>query len=384
MRRAAIVMLLSSVAVIQPPSVVAWYGDLEQQAVLDRIFADWEKRRASMDAVEYRLNGTELVPKGIKSITAAGLLPAGATGPIPPEDRNFDIELRYVFDFSGNRIRIERRGHKFGADEAEFHPYFEIELFDGEKVQSLLPRAENTTPEFTIPEYQPELVYQTTQHLNFLLDFEQEVIYLAHGRPPVFKSPGSAFERFTLPIQREIFRWHSDAKLDGRDCVVLRTTNAKDSGEAFFEYWVELARESAVLRCLRNMNGNVDQLDIEYEENEHRWLPSGYVRTTTWSDGTLYTHHTMAVTGLVPNPRLTDDLFHSDPKPGMVVRDSASDKAYVYSGAGKPDVDVREHYLQNLRESQQGGRARWIAIALIATVATTTVAVAVLRRRRSG
>lgn len=354
------------------------------QAVLDRIFADWERRRDAMDAVEYHLEGTELVPRGryTADVVAEGALSEGTTEQVPPEGRVFELERRYVFDFTGNRIRTERRGYGFHVNDVVFFPTYLIDLFDGENVQHLAPRSENSSPEYTPPEYQPEFIYRETKHLNFLLDFDQEPFYLAHGRPPVFGVSLSGFNRFSLPLNREMFRWHAEASMDGRACTVLRTINAPDGpGEIYYEYWVDLGRASAVLRCIWFKNGWVEQLDIDQQETAHGWLPAGYRRTTTSSTGVLRTSYELDVTAIVADPPLSDNLFHAEPEPGMVVRDTASGERYVYEGRGEPRVDVREHYVQKLRETQASHFSRHVAIGLLAVVVLGGIGILVYRSR---
>lgn len=338
------------------------------QEVMDQIFSDWRSRRTAMDAVEYRLEGSELFPMGIKSQSVGFLIPSEYEGAIPPEDVTFPLESRYVFDFARNRIRWERHYQAFFTDTVQFYPAFEIHLFDGERAQQLDPREENTSDAYTPPEYQPELHNLESRHLDFLLDFEQEAFYLAHGRPPVFDSPEPGFHRFTSPIHRDVFRWHGESSIEGRKCTVLRTTNARDSGEIFFDYWVDLERESAVVRCVRNANGNLEQLDVDFQQTPHGWLPARFVRSSSSRDGTLTRHYEFIVRDIIANPQLADALFHVEPEPGMVVKDHATNERFVYRGSDEGNIDVRQHHMERLRASQQTGSTWWKAMAAVVAV----------------
>lgn len=215
--------------------------------------------------------------------------------------------------------------------------------------------------------------------LMFLLSYHQEPLFLAHGCAP-HSAPGRGFRRFTVPLDRDFFRWHGDAKLDGRDCTVLRTLNRPGArGETYYEYWVDRARESAVLRYVAFRSGARDQVDIDYRSTAHGWFPSGYRWAGVTRDGGLTTRLEFTVDEMLANPVLTDDLFHTKPKAGMIVKDDSTGETYVYGGEGRPNVDVREHYLQRLRASQEPRLTRWTAIMLI--VSAMLVAAAILVRR---
>lgn len=377
-------LIAACAAGFTPGRACSAQDDAEHQAVLDRIFADWERRREAMDAVEYRLKGTEMFPRGsyTDDVKSVGMLPPD-TQQFPPEDRTFELQQRFVFDFAGNRMRVERRGITFFLDEAVFYPSFSINLCDSENLQCITPHEENTSPQHTPQQYQTEFRYVKPSRFGmYFMDPVYEPFFLAHGRPPLFhvnpppETSRTGFQRFTRPIERDIFRWHADAAIDGRHCTVLRTINRpRDSGENYYEYWVDLERDSAVLRYVFNTGTLVRQFDVEHQETPHGWLPARLRWTVSWElegETRLDRYYDVAVTEIIADPPLTDVMFHATPEPGMVVSDDRTDEErYIYGGPGMPNVNWREHRMQTLRASQEPRSSRWVAVGIVGALIAT-------------
>ena len=337
------------------------------EEVLAEIFAGWERRRAAMQAIEVVLEGTVTLPAGIKTLQIGQMMPSEwRDRPFPLEDYTYSIELRLLFDFRTNRMRTERRDQTFQTDTVQFKLRHEFWLYDGKDVQHIRPREGNTGMGYVPSEYQTEFRYGEPRHLAFILDYSYEPVFLACGRLPRFGGGSSGFTRFTAPLQPEIFHVHGAAEHDGRECVVLRTASFDPQRETFYEFWVDVEREAAIVRARLHRQGTVrDELDIEYADGETDWMPVRVTRTSMADATQLSLREDLRVTSLVADPPLRDGDFHAEPEPGMAVRNSATGERYVYLGNGEK-VDVKEHYRQKLlAEARGGGPAGWVIVAVI-------------------
>jgi hypothetical protein len=90
---------------------------------------------------------------------------------------------------------------------------------------------------------------------------------------------------------------------------------------AFEEYWVDTARDSAVVRHITYSNSKpINDMTVRYNKSAHGWLPSSWRWTVYLQGRTLYTED-MRVEQFTPDPAVTDADFQMGIEPGMVVEE---------------------------------------------------------------
>ena len=117
---------------------------------------------------------------------------------------------------------------------------------------------------------------------------------------------------------------------DGRLMTVLRTHSVKEIDGTFAELWVDVERQSAVVRSATYDNDMVFcRLDIRYGKGECGWWPRKwqltYFRFGETAIGSVYRYQVSQFEG---NPAVGPELFTEEPKPGMDVRDVSRGAVY--------------------------------------------------------
>lgn len=289
------------------------------------IMSDWQNRQHRVRNIKYVLTGEALVPKGK---VGEALMQKGT---IPPKDTKYEKTVSLLLDFENDRIRREINANTYDGSLGHFRPYSRCELFDG-KLSKVFMKRNPVNP----PELEADLYYVgRDQQGGVHFEFSEFPVFLAHGIVPSGLED-SLVGSMTTPkhllvsLKGEAIHVHGKAIRDQRECVVLRTQTDPRIG-LFYEYWVDVARKSAIVQVASYIKGVMNTaIDIEYQETPHGWLPIAWVQRQNpdrggGGPGWIEQSCSYRVKDLIVDADLHNDDFDIKLEPGMIVRDTRHD-----------------------------------------------------------
>lgn len=289
-------------------------------ARLDKVLADWQQRQDRVKVIEYQVEGERKIPKGaytdLQSVFKGPKAPKRVT---PPEDMIGPVRFTLLLDFARERFRLDTSEFAFDLDTGHSIRHVKAVAYNGSVWKSLSPKDKNPI----MGDGAPEMAVLSGNMKNARFDVRYYPIFFGHGRVCGVMDqivPGS-LKRKPDPGSLHV---HGTAVLDDRPCLVLRTQTLKMGGTGFCEYWVDTARESAIVRFVM-YGGDVPAGDmvIQYSKSAEGWLPDRW-RWTNLEHGKTMSEDRMHVTKVRIDPVLADSHFELEVKPGMIVEDLKS------------------------------------------------------------
>ncbi len=342
------------------------------EAVLLQIMRDWQARRTAMARAHYVIKGTRLIPKGsltqdmkhLKMEDEETFAELNIEGEFPPRDHVVNVSWDTLIDFQRLRWRTEIIVPPLFDIDYERRTSHKISLFDGK------------TSYFWYPDMNDEQIQLNVSHKRLSASFSTTPrwlpLYYAHG----FVDPTRLRILRGVPLDPKLFSVHATIRQGNKHLVALRA----NSGDGWWrEWWVDLARQSAVTRwtVYFDVSRRSLALDIEYTRSKHGWLLKSWrmQRFDFTDDNNVSQLWNLNVEKLVVDPPVTDDMFTMQPKPGMVVRDRNTDRIYVVAEDGTPGQDFiaykRSRAVKAVRDTRRSkDRRRWTAILIVGLVIT--------------
>jgi hypothetical protein len=112
----------------------------------------------------------------------------------------------------------------------------------------------------------------------------------------------------------------------GVPCQVIRTQALKLSTTSYDEFWVDPARDSAIVRYVMYSGKNIfNNIDMQYQKTPHGWLPKQWV-FTHYSGTMPSVIYRMHVESWSANPGMSDADFDIPTAPGMIVEETVLDE----------------------------------------------------------
>ncbi len=346
---------------------------------LDKVFADWKKRQERARAVRYRVSGKATLPKGSLSLADTERRFPKET---PPRDIVTPLRRTMLLDFTTNRHRLETVGLEYHADTDKVYPRVVTRLFDGTAIKAWRPRELNTHPITGVRPTEPEIGVGKG-HIGAGAGFEMSLLPFFVGHGTVMWRGGPVIPgKLKGQPDRDLVYVHGAAVHQGRPCLVLRTQAVRRLSTSFDEFWVDPARESAIVRqfWMADKVAYVD-FDIEYQATADGWLPLRWVCTqrdpgsgkTAWIEQ-------LRVEEVRLDPPVSDADFDIEEQPGMLVDHAtyAPPKAGTWWDAPEPERTLyrideggqrHEVLIEDGVERRRGSRSWWLATALIPLVA---------------
>ena len=320
------------VVLVFVPSAGSQAGDIRED-----ILRGWQARHAKHQTAEYRMHGTVLASRGscVKDASRDEDVPPGTVGPLPPEDYRYDTQTVVMLDLKAGRARREVDRQTYYLSRLCFIPDWHWDLFDGKEFQFFQPREKNQSLHYGMSDLQPDLELfgtKTTRAFFTCLDFP---LLFAHGVIPTRLHPASP-ARLAPPGDMEEFSVQGKGVVKDRECVILETRG--DGPQSECQYWIDLARDSAVARVLWLVGSReVACLEITYSESTGRWCPKEWIwREVAPERGEMPEWEKVSCDVVVLDGPLSDDLFRMEPRAGMIIRDHQAGSRYVHNGSGKP------------------------------------------------
>ncbi len=341
-------------------------------SVLLQIMRDWQARRTAMARAHYVIKGTRLIPKGsltqdmkdLKMEDEETFAELNIEGEFPPRDHVVNVSRDTLIDLQRLRWRTE----------IIVPPLFDID-YERRRARSIS-FFNGTTYCFYYPDMNDEDVQLDVSHERRSASFSTPLhwlpLYYAHG----FVDPIRLRVLRDVPLDPKLFSVHATIRQGNKHLVVLRRNTGRGSWK---DWWVDLARQSAVTRTIYHLDParRSYTLDIKYTKSEHGWLLKSWrmQRFDFTDDNNVSQLWNLNVEKLAVDPPVTDDMFTMQPKPGMVVRNSNTDRIYVVAEDGTPGVDFvtfkRSRAVKAVRDTRHSkDRRRWTAILIVGLVVT--------------
>ena len=262
--------MLGIVVLIASACLVMGQGEpADKRAVVKQVFEAWKERRAKCKSVRYTASGETILPKGTLVLDDGQGKSIGAR--LPKNAVSCPKKVTMLLDFVGQRFRYERTEKTYHARTDSLSERVSTWAFTGKEYWSATPRqAKNLLPEDF------DAIVMTGNLRETAFTPEEWPLFISHGFVPTLNEhilPG----RFAPKLAEKEFYYHGTASHAGRACTILRTELDHFTGKSFDEYWVDMARNGAVLRQLAYVGGNaVWDLSIQYQETPAGWLVAGW------------------------------------------------------------------------------------------------------------
>ena len=304
------------------PEVTGSDGTVDPR--LKNVLADWQRRQNWFDAVEYKVSGKHVIPQGSYSDAFKGLeevmgLPLDKF--IPPKKVEGAVSFTILIDFGKGRERRSIHDQLFEIATGKLTEMEMQDTFDGTEMKCLIPKEKN--PGGQIGVTQPELtsVKGNMKNGQFLSSYYP--VFFAHGRIYTALEPILPDKLRNKPNPNNLFVHGTDVYKD-HQCLIIRTLPVGPdlTPPPFFEYWVDIDRENAIVRYL-SYAGKVahEEISIDYVKSEGHWLPTTWRWTVLHGGKPLYFDE-MIVQKITFNPSVKDKDFELPPvKPGMLIEE---------------------------------------------------------------
>lgn len=300
-----------------------------------RVIADWKKRQEAVERIRYVVVGRSIVPKGrgTDDVTGKPLVP-----PVPAQDIEQKQDSTLLLDFPKQRFRLEMNQLLFDWSERRLFPRVSTTVFDGHSGATEMPREANTSAVHTpaLSDYDIYINRNESRYhpLGAVSAYYLSPLLLAHGLVSQFMEQ-THFGKLPDPSEFIIHGRHIHA---GRPCLVLRTLTERSHHRetSFDEYWIDTARDSAVVRQSAYVNDKpLTDIEVTYQQTPHGWLPLRWTGTTRERGKRIINVTRLRVQEFIVDPPVADADFQPVVKPGMnILEDTYEDPEKVEGQPG--------------------------------------------------
>ncbi len=295
-----------------------WGAAEEIDPRLAKVLADWQKRQNAFRSVRYEARGDHKVLKGAYNALPHHRIVLGQRRDesMPAQDYVGSASLRLFLDFEKGRHRSKIQGSNYHLNTGMFYPWEKEDTFDGSVAEGAMPRQKNPIHGSKQPEFR--VVSGNMKFQEFRTDFFP--IFFGHGRIYTVFEPILPGKLRNKPDPDYLYV-HGTGVQDKRTCLVVRTQTLRSGTTSFDEYWVDVERESAILRYV-SYSGNKPSRDItiHYRKSSAGWLPERW-RLQIFGGGSLLYSDDMHVEKVDLDPAIDDGDFKMEIKPGMIVEE---------------------------------------------------------------
>lgn len=320
-------------------------ADEKSREQLQKVLADWQKRQKYVDRIRYRIQGEHVTPKG--SGTDDVGRPLGPN--VPPRDMAGEERWMFLLDFTTGRYRIEINEQVWHQRSGKFIPYAAVVAFDGSRVWSAMPREANPT----MSPKQPELIIISGNLRGVPFRHEHVPVAFAHGLIRTIEDEVTPADGLRKRVNPDYFYVHGRGVHAGRPCLVVRTQTLKLGTTSYDEFWVDPARDSAVVRYVMYTRGNTvfNDIHINYQQTPRGWLLQGWTFTSLDGRGRPDVIYRMRVQERTIDPPVSDADFRLEARPGMLIEE----REYLEPKTDRPLVDP-ESKVKLYRLGEEGER----------------------------
>ncbi len=287
-----------------------------------QIFADWRDRASRINSITLVAKGTGLLVRGYYNRFRSMSDKLSEDDDFPESDHTYPVELELRVDYERSLLWKTKREDNLFLDDAQLVSQTITRVFDGENCVRVTPKSGNPHWQWgeQLPNVDNEIVYLPKQDLiTFIVRSDYPWLFGLGVLP----TSGKAItpDGFDEGLDSTNFSVHGTGEIDGREQVVLRSQPVSTSPGHFYEYYVDVDRQSAISRWVRYMGGvPSEQYNMTLEYNGQLWLPSQW-KWMAFVDGRVAQQETMTVVSLELNPSFEKSMFMVTPVPGSIVGD---------------------------------------------------------------
>lgn len=279
---------------------------------IEKVFADWKARQAKFKSIRYQVRGDVTKPKG-----SAPDHRGAQSMKLPSTDLKAEFKFTVLFDFNKQRHRLEEEGTQFDIETSKPYPTYRIWVYDGKAIKQYRPRERNTHPTQGVKETDAELGIGEGYLGGAGWTMSYWPLFAGHGSVANYGVRILAGQPMVLP-KIEFMRVQGRGGHRGRNCLVIQT-EPKD--KSYEEWWIDLERESAVVRYVMFLNNKPYVVaEVEHEKTASGWMPKSWVFTMQWTLSGMAQHlERMVVEKREIDPKVSDEDYQIAEKPGMRV-----------------------------------------------------------------
>jgi hypothetical protein len=308
---------------------------------LDKIFADWQKRRERIKTVRYLCSGEFTWPRGSFSDPYTGK----AFDPEePPHDITSPKSIMLLLDFTTNRHRLEVEDQPYSRTQKQFLPKrTTTTVFDDNDLRTFGLQPNGSPTNLKVPN---DVVVKGNMRGN---PFNSEFwpFFLGHGIVALTAEQHILPGRLSVIPQKDTFHLQGEGNFANRPCLVLRSKTWEYGTVGFDELWVDTSRDSAVLRQVTYVNDKIGMdMQIDYQETKAGWLSQSWTISNA-HNGQVFSFERMHVDALDVDPAISDADFRDDVKPGDVVMQRSISGSPDQITAPKPGPSQMYHVSQD-------------------------------------
>ena len=293
---------------------VAAAADPPPDPRLEKVFADWQKRRERIKTVRYRASGEHVLPKGSFGDPRTGVL----LGPdSPPHDISWPKHIVLLLDFTTNRHRLQEEEAPYSQEKEKFIPRRTTTVFDSKELWTLADRPAGAPPDPAAPD-----AFEVSGNMRGqAFPSVYWPFFLGHGIVALTTEAHILPGRLKVIPESEVYEIQGEGIYENRRCLVLRTGATEFGAVGFDELWLDSALESAVVRQVQYVDGNIAMdMQIDYQQTRVGWLPQSWTIAYLRAGGKAAAMERMNVEEVQIDPSVSDADFHVDLTPGMIVK----------------------------------------------------------------
>jgi hypothetical protein len=270
-------LIVASVVSLTSAGGVA--GQEEDPPAIKAILRDWKKRQDRVKTVRYRVEGTLTFSK--EAVAIENSSPRRKAKWPKLELRAVALQQRFflLLDFTTNRHRVEHDSERWLISTGEILRKVKKEVFNGEVSKffgytvSKEGKKENTNPDT------PDLTILSGCQVQARIDKNYAPVLAGHGIIAISDNEEFLPGKLKTMPDMSVLTVHGRGVYEGRSCVILRTHPYKGTRTHFREFWIDPARDSALVRIIDYSDKfPVRERTIVYEPTPGGWL------TSSWSD----------------------------------------------------------------------------------------------------
>ncbi len=305
------------------PAIVS-AEDFFREDPLPKILQGWQKRRERAAVVRYELAGTRTWPKGLFNPNP-GDPEAKDDKDNPDHDVTGTLNRTVLLDLARNRFRIEFDDQGYNNLSRSLYRIHCIEMGDGSALRVRI--LENTDSpirgnsarhhvDFWTARGDPQLMPPGIFHTDY------HPLFYAAGIVPT----GEVWVRPTALVPTndpKAFTFAGAVNVGGRLCARVRATweTKLHSMHMEKEFWVDVERDSAIVKAISYGHGTQGTTEIEYQQTPGGWLPSAWTREARRQRKPTQPTDKIKVKFVSVFPPVTDQDFTFEPTSGMYVQD---------------------------------------------------------------
>ncbi len=304
-------------------------------AILNKVLADWRTRQNETKTIRYLIEGEIFWPKDRLDNVAV----PGIELKKPTKDFTGPVNLELAFDFDKGLARKERTSHY--PMQGEYFSRHEVRVFDGQRSNVYRTKSEKET----------ELLYLArhdhTRTPGAFLEGSDYPVLFAHGIIPNANAHIDA-KQPRLPISRNLFWLVGKTIYEKRECLVIGTNKSIPPRANFaHEFVVDPSQGNSIVKwtmSCSDINAGVlrvlYQVDIRYQQTKHGWLPKDWIANNFLQNNLNYSEK-LKVIEFDVNSAFDAKTFQIELRPGMPVYDVQTNQDFRVGNDGKSLIPYR-------------------------------------------